>query len=357
MEHCARGRCATLLSRFSSMPVCLIVALTAVASSSAHAQSDVVMFKNGDRLTGEIKFLDRGKVTFDNPATGIINIEWDDIDQLVSGENFEIMLESGERLYGSFTTAARGAEIRLQNTVETRDLPMPTVVRITPIEGTLIDRIEMSVDLGYSLAKADDRVQTNAGYAFTYRDEQRQVRLNFDASVSDSENDTANTRAFTNLGFRSFREGRSWDPLGIAQLERNDELGIEKRTSVGGGMSHWLRDTNNSRISFSGGLAYSWEDEVDSVETTTDAEAMIAMDLEWFRYDEPELDVSTQITLFKRVSGSRERRGNLDLSLRWEIFKDFFWGLSVYYTFDEQQSASEEATSDYGSFTSLGWKF
>ena len=44
------------------------------------------------------------------------------------------------------------------------------------------------------------------------------------------------------------------------------------------------------------------------------------------------------------------------MNFRWEIFKDFFWGFSVYYTYDGQAENEEEA-NDYGSFTSLGWKF
>lgn len=336
----------------------VVCALAAIVTKVARAQEDVVLFKNGDRLTGEIKSLDRGKVTFDNPATGIIKIEWDDIDRLESRQNFELALETGERLYGSLAADSASATIRLQSLDETLDLPLPTVVRMTPIEGAVLERIEMSVDLGYSFAKADELVQTNAGYDFRYRDEERQVRLNFDASTSDSANDPVSTRAFTNLELRRFREGRDWDPFGVAQLERNDELGIDKRVSLGGGMSRWLRDANDRRISFGGGLVYTSEEETDGTTSATDAEAMITMDFEWFRYDEPELDVTSQLTLFRRLSGGEER-GNLDLSFRWEIFKDFFWGLSVYYSFDERQTDpdDEEETSDYGAFTSLGWKF
>ncbi len=80
------------------------------------------------------------------------------------------------------------------------------------------------------------------------------------------------------------------------------------------------------------------------------------MNLEWFRYDEPELDMSMAFTLYHRLSGSKEPRGNVDVNLRWEIFKDFFWGVSFYYTYDRQAENEEEA-NDYGSFTSLGWKF
>ena len=43
------------------------------------------------------------------------------------------------------------------------------------------------------------------------------------------------------------------------------------------------------------------------------------------------------------------------MSFRWECFKDFFWGFSLYYAFD-QQADSGEPTTDYGSSISLGWK-
>jgi hypothetical protein len=65
--------------------------------------------------------------------------------------------------------------------------------------------------------------------------------------------------------------------------------------------------------------------------------------------------VSTKFTLYNRLSGTREPRGNLDVSFKWEIFKDFYWSFSFYYTFDQQHETGA-ATTDYGSFVSLGWK-
>jgi len=72
-------------------------------------------------------------------------------------------------------------------------------------------------------------------------------------------------------------------------------------------------------------------------------------------YDSPQLDVSTKFTLYNRLSGTREPRGNLDVNFKWEIFKDFYWSFSFYYTFD-RQTETGEPTNDYGSFVSLGWK-
>jgi hypothetical protein len=325
------------------------------ADAACADKSDIILFKNGDRLTGEVKTLDRGKVSFDTNATGVIKVEWDDIEQIYSSTTFEISLDDGGRLYGSLAETTRHNEIRLQTDTTALDLPIETVVRMTPIKATVIDRMEMSADIGYSVAKANKLEQSNLSYDFSYREEKRLISFSFDGSTSSSEHDAPSTRVFTNLGYRRFLDNLTWDPFAVGQLERNDELGIDRRVSVGGGMSRWLRDTNQSRIAFGGGLIRSWEDSNGIAETKEDTEALVAMDFEWFRYDEPELDVSTKFTLYNRLSGTREPRGNLDVSFKWEIFKDFYWSFSFYYTFDKQAETGV-ATTDYGSFVSLGWK-
>jgi hypothetical protein len=329
----------------------------ALAVNTAHAQTDVAWFKNGDRLTGEIKALDRGRISFDSPTTGVINLEWDDIDRLFSTTTFEVNLQSGERIYGTLAETTTGdGKISVQTPTETRDLPTQTVVRMTPIKAKVADRIEMRVDLGYSLAKANDLDQSSFGYEFRYRGEARQITFDVDGSTSSSENDPSSTRVLTSFNYQRYIEKLEWNPIGIGQLERNDELGIDQRRTFGGGMARYLRDTNSNRIAFTGGLVRSLEEDVGSTDTTTDTEALIGMDLEWFKYDEPELDVSTTFTLFRRLSGSKKPRGNIDVNFRWEVFKDLFWGFSIYYTYDGQALSDEESV-DYGSFTSLGWKF
>jgi hypothetical protein len=330
--------------------------LSSVGAAPAHAQTDIAVFKNGDRLTGEIKSLDRGKVSFDTPATGVINLEWDDIDRMLSRTTFEFTLDTGEMLYGTLAETTGESQISVQTESGTRDFATEAVVRMTPIKSTIKDRIEMSIDAGYSLAQANDLVQTNLGYDFRYREEKRQISFSADGSMSSSENEPSSTRVYSSGTYRRFLSGSGWDPFGIGQYERNDELGIDRRTSLGGGMSRWLRDTNSNRIVFGGGLIRSFEDDAGSTETKTDTEALIAMDFEWFRYDEPELDVRVNFSMYRRLSGTGDPRGNLDVNFRWELFKDFFWGFSVYYSYD-QQTEDADATTDYGSFTSLGWKF
>ncbi len=339
----------------ATLAAALLAGIAVIATASAADKTDIMLFKNGDRLTGEVKSLDRGKVSFDTDAAGVIKVEWDDIGQLYSTATFEVALEDGERLYGSLVDTTRPSEIRVHTDATTLDLPIGTVVRLTPIKSTLIDRMEMSVDVGYSLAKANKLEQSNVGYDFGYRDEKREINFSLDGSTSSSENDPPSTRVFSNFGYRRLNGDRVWDPFGIAQFERNDELDIDRRVSAGAGMGRWLRDTNQSRIAFGGGLVRSWEDVNGAVETQEDTEALVQMAFEWFHYDAPELDVSTKFSLYRRLSGSQEPRGNLDVNFKWEIFKDFYWSFSFYYTFDKQTETGRPS-NDYGSFVSLGWK-
>src|SRR6185436_15577395 len=178
----------------------LTLFVVALATSGvAQAQGDVALFKNGDRLTGEIKGLDRGRVSFDTPTTGVINLEWDDIDQLFSATTFEVTLESGERVYGTLAETTGDGQLRVQTPTGIMDLPTPTIVRMTPIESKLVDRIEMRVDLGHTLAKANDLEQASFGYDFRYRGEERLINFEIDASTSSSESDPSSTRVFTNF--------------------------------------------------------------------------------------------------------------------------------------------------------------
>jgi hypothetical protein len=327
----------------------------AQAEAESGAKTDVVTLSNGDELTGEIKSLDRGILSFDPPWSDTIEITWEHVAALVSTQNFEVTLDTGERFFGTLSAGAPPRTIQLRTFGENRTLANGNVVRMNPIEGRLIERIDMSVDVGYSLAKANEAEQSSLGYDFQYRDEVRLVSLNADASTSVTENDPPSTRMNTVLSWRRFLEDREWDPIVMTQVERNDELGLDRRITAGGGMGRWITDTNQRRMSFFGGLVYGHETSDGIPDSEGSLEAAVGIEAEWFRYDEPELDVSTRFQVYERVTGSSKTRGNLDVDFRWEMFDDSFWGFNIYYSFDTDPESATASKSDYGIVMSLGW--
>mgnify|MGYP006959942083 CR=1 FL=1 len=63
----------------------ILLAILLTVSFSARAErTDVVFLHNGDRITGEVKSLSRGKLEFKTDHMGTVFIEWDDIRKIIS---------------------------------------------------------------------------------------------------------------------------------------------------------------------------------------------------------------------------------------------------------------------------------
>jgi hypothetical protein len=140
-------------------------------------------------------------------------------------------------------------------------------------------------------------------------------------------------------------------------MDRNDELGIDMRTSIGGGGGRILRQTDHSAILVEAGLKGTREDLAGSTidEETIEAYGLVKWD--WFRFDTPELDLSTSLEVIPNLSDTGRVRSELDIELQWEMIEDLFWQLSYYNSYDSKPATVGAEKNDYGIITSLGYKF
>ena len=89
--------------------VLLTLSFLWVLPASAAPKTDTVYFKNGDKLTGEVKSLRRGRLSLNTDATGTIGIEWEKISAVVSNQNIQIETVSGIRYFGHLSTSEDGS--------------------------------------------------------------------------------------------------------------------------------------------------------------------------------------------------------------------------------------------------------
>ena len=139
--------------------------------------------------------------------------------------------------------------------------------------------------------------------------------------------------------------------------------GIE---SVGAGGGRFLRQTNNSIVLLSGGLLVSREQRTESLGPTQQTddtviqdflEASVKLQWDWFRYDTPELDLTTTLEFIPNITESGEYRGEFEIELKWEIVEDLFWSLSLSDKYDSKVDPLEGEKNDYSIITSIGWDF
>jgi hypothetical protein len=148
-----------------------------------------------------------------------------------------------------------------------------------------------------------------------------------------------------------------WLTNGIFSVSRNDELGIDLRTWVGAGGGRIIARSNASSVVLDGGLAFSRENVSGGLESGDSLEAYGRLRWDWFRYDFPELDLTTRFVVFPSLTESGRVRGDLDVTLRWEFIEDLSWRLSFYDSFDSNTNDPEASSNDYGVNTSISWDF
>lgn len=334
--------------------VTLILAMC--LSPNALAKTDVVIFDNGDRLTGEVKSLERGKLRFKTAATDTISIEWDDVAYLTSSQNVQVETQNGDRYLGNLADGAEQFSVIIQTESGAVTLLTSQVVFMTPIEERRIDRLDGDFTAGYNFAKASEVQQVRLGLDMDIRSETRVFSLNADAVQSDSEDNESSQRQSLDLQYKRLRRNR-WYTGAIVSLDRNDELDLDLRTSIGIGGGRFLRQTNSAVLSLGGGIQVSRENVSSGIADEDTVEAVLTLNWDWFRYDTPELDLSSTLQVIPNLSESGRVRGEFDISLKWEMIEDLFWELSFYDSYDSDPVVDGAEKNDYGIATSLGWEF
>ncbi len=322
----------------------------------APARSDVVIFVNGDRLTGEVKSLERGKLRFKTAATDTIAIEWDDVAFLTSNQNIQVETAAGDRYLGQLMSQDESGHVAVATGTGLVAVPTARIVVMNPIEERAVDRFDGDITAGLNFAKASEISQTQLGLELQARTETRLFGLDLASVTSDSQDNESSQRHSLDLTYQRLWPKR-WLTGAVVRLERNDELDLDLRTSIGFGGGRNLRQTNSSTLSLTGGLQLSRENVAGNLSDEDTIEAFATLNWDWFRYDTPELDFSTNLQIIPNLTDTGRVRAELDVSLKWEMIEDLFWQLEFYDSYDSDPVVEGAEENDYGVITSLGWEF
>src|SRR5688572_4422372 len=172
-----------------SMMLAAVLALAGLWSGPAGAaKTDIVILINGDRITGEVKGLERGVLRYSTDFMGALNIEWDKIAQLRSNQLMEVETLDSKRYLGRPSRFDESGGLRLEGDQgKPIHVPLNNVARIFALDaGKLRDRLDGYVNVGWSAAAANNLSQLSVGAGLTYVDEVRLWDFTYEASRSES---------------------------------------------------------------------------------------------------------------------------------------------------------------------------
>jgi len=322
----------------------------------ARDKTDIIWLNNGDRLTGEIKQLERGRLLLGTDSMGTVSIEWKEVEKIESTYEFQFEQTDGKRNTGYLEQTPAQKEIMLRNDEQTLAIEHDKIVRISPMEDRFRDRLKVSLSLGYSFTKASDVAQGNLSFQVSHRTEIRSLSASGSTIVTTDQADETTQRSNLSLTMYRFRKNR-WFSAYQMQFEKNDELGLNLRSSVGAGLGRYLVQTGISEFALIGGLVATRETLSNDVSSESNLEGALGAEYSRYIFDDPTVDLNVRFSVFPGITDSGRERAQLDANVRWELFKDLFWELSYYNTYDSDPPSGTNSTNDYGIVTSLGWSY
>lgn len=333
---------------------CLLLLL--LFSSAAWAEkTDIVYLKNGDRVTGEVKSLDRGMLEFSTDHMGTVYIEWEDIREVVSTTGQAVELTNGQRFYGPMAKP-EDQDMMVVNTdqgavgVSTLD-----IISMYPVGAGFWDRLDINASLGFSWDKGSNVGKYNLSISTEYRDPRFITRTAITSEVTSQEARDDSSRGTASVEHLVFRQNKRYYGL-FGNVENNDELGIDLRVVAGAGYGIMPVHSQRSLFGIAAGLAVNHELPV-GAPSETNLEAVGTINYDYFKYSDPERSLTSKLRVFPSITDAGRWRATFDTDFRLELVADFFWMMYVYASYDSDPLSAEGASSDYGINFSLGYNF
>jgi hypothetical protein len=341
--------------KYRQLWILFFVAVLAFIDATGRGKTDIIVMRNGDTLTGEIKAMDRGRLNLSTDYMGTVAIEWKEIDKINSRYTFEVEQRDGSRYFGSLDSP-EPQKVQVAGITSASDMTRSSVVRLRPVEDTLWDRFSGYLDFGLSYTKAHRDTKLNLGSGVTYETRKRVFDLTYSSLLTQQESVERSTRNSLTMGMTHTMKDR-WFNTALVAFDQNQELDLKLRSTFGGGMGRRAYQSNRTRLSLYAGSVYTRERYSDE-EELNNIEGMAGVSLDFFQFDTPKADISASVILFPSFTSLGRFRVNTDVRLRYEVFKDFFFGVTLWENFDSQPPTIIEAQrNDYGFSTTFGWSY
>ena len=326
-------------------------------------RTDVIIMKNGDRITCEITGVKYGTLYARlDYIDGIIEIDWSKVAKVESNRLFIIKTEDGSFHEGKISPAEPGPgnEPKLNVTIEpakTLKVPTADVVRINTSSEKLWRRFNGNVNFGLNYSKDNNATQYNLNSTIEYPRELWGLEASFDSILSANEGiETSHRNEATVRVYRRLNQ-RNWFVDTSFGFLQSTEQGIPRQFTFVGGLGHFFTDSNRSRISLTGGLALQRTNyKTDGALTSSETQlaGFVGSEIRYFRFLKSGLKL--RMAALPSINEPGRFFFKLNQDYYYRIFYNLIWNISIYGSWDNRPPLGLPG-SDYGTSTGIGWTF
>jgi hypothetical protein len=330
----------------------------------AREKTDVIVMKNGDRLTCEIKGLSAGvlsiRLTY---VQGTVGLEWAQVARLESNQLFLVQTEDGTVYTGKLSTVATSGErpmgIQVASAAEKEiEISQHQLVKLDETAVSLRQRFNGTISTGIQYSKGNQTTQYNVASEVEYPRERWSGQASVNSSFASSTGARSiATRNQGDLSVMRLLRWNNWFYSGTGDFLQSSVQTINLQTTLGAGIGHYLLNSNQASLYVLGGFAWqnaNYDTHTAGYGAQNAAAALVSSELKVFRFKKTDLDISAAV--LPGISEPGRFRTNVNASYYLKLFGELRWNLSFYGNWDNQPPPTL-AGSDYGTSAGLSWTF
>ena len=229
----------------------------------ARENTDVIVMKNGDRLTCEIKGLSAGVLSVKlSYVQGTIGLEWSQVARLESNQLFLVQTEDGTVYTGKLSTVATSGERPMS--IQIASAPEKEV-EISQLSSSswikqpraFWQRFNGTISTGIQYSKGNETTQYNIASQVEYPRERWSSQASINSSFASSSGASSiATRNQGDLSVMRLLRWNNWFYSGTGDFLQSSVQGINLQTTLGAGIGRYLRNSNQASLYVLGGFAW-----------------------------------------------------------------------------------------------------
>jgi hypothetical protein len=334
-----------------------LLTLAPFVFADSRPKTDIVYMKNGDKITCEIRSLEKGQLTVKPDYTsGTIVLDWEKVDHVESRQSFVVADPEGKLYSGTLSADPETKELAVIGS-DTTKLPAISVIQIEELGESFWKRMRGNIDFGTSFAQSNNQKNLSLQGGLNYQSQQHLFSLSSNSQFT-SQQATADTNE-TNIKTSLYKELRksNWYYGGIGNFISSSAQQIALRSTFGGTFNKRLIFTNRTNLSAVGGLALTIERDAEGSQSSARTKAIdsaFAVQYSTFRFDSTTFD--TSFWLYPSLTSPGRIRFTLNQDVYYKFLGDFYIRLSLYDNYDNQPVVGAPPNNIGGS-TTVGWSF
>jgi len=340
----------------------LVFLLIGFMSCGAEAKRrDLVVMKNGDHLSGEIKKLESGVLYISvDYVSGSIGLDWKQVESVQSGGFYEITLQNGDHYDGTIeklsSNEGTGKDVVISTGGSSIRVPAPNVVQVETKKESVWRQLTGSISFGASYTSGNNQTALNTDASVAYPARTWTAGASYTSSYS-GQSGASQTNLEELQAFYVRYLSRNSFVLGLSDFLHSSQQQLNLRTTLGGAYGRYVKRTSENSLRWFGGSVYTHEGYESTLgqPTNQNLEALLGGQYELYRFDRYTLQ--SQLLVYPGLSDFGRVRLTTKSSLNVKLPNNFSLTFTFWDNYDSKPPLNSAKRNELGVSTSVGWNF